>query len=102
MLEKLAHITEEVSKRLKKSNVAGKTITLKIKYSDFTLQTRSKTLPYYVSDAAVILDAAKMLLYQDTMDESVRLLGVSLSNLNTETKKKPVTKSVSVQIKFEF
>ena len=58
-------------------------ITLKIKYSDFTLQTRSKTLPYYVSDAAVILDAAKMLLYQDTMDESVRLLGVSLSNLNT-------------------
>jgi len=102
MLEKLAHITEEVSKRLKKSNVAGKTITLKIKYSDFTLQTRSKTLPYYVSDAAVILDAAKMLLYQDTMDESVRLLGVSLSNLNTETKKKPVTKSVSVQLKFEF
>lgn len=102
MLEKLAHITEEVSKRLKKSNVAGKTITLKIKYSDFTLQTRSKTLPYYVSDAAVILDAAKMLLYQDTMDESVRLLGVSLSNLNTETKKKPETKSVSVQLKFEF
>jgi DNA polymerase-4 len=102
MLEKLAHITEEVSKRLKKSNVAGKTITLKIKYSDFTLQTRSKTLPYYVSDEAVILDAAKMLLYQDTMDESVRLLGVSLSNLNTETKKKPETKSVSVQLKFEF
>jgi len=102
MLEKLEHITEEVSKRLKKSNVAGKTITLKIKYSDFTLQTRSKTLPYYVSDAAVILDAAKMLLYQDTMDESVRLLGVSLSNLNTETKKKTEAKSVSVQLKFEF
>jgi len=102
MLEKLEHIAEEVAKRLDKSSVAGKTITLKIKYSDFTLQTRSKTLPYYVSDAAVILDTAKNLLYQNTLNESVRLLGISLSNLNTETRKKPETKSVSVQLKFEF
>ena len=102
MLEKLEHIAEEVAKRLNKSKVAGKTITLKIKYSDFTLQTRSKTLPYYVSDKSVILDTAKDLLYQETMKESVRLLGISLSNLNTETKKKPETKSVSVQLKFEF
>lgn len=110
MLEKLEHIAEEVSRRLLKSKVAGKTITLKIKYSDFTLQTRSKTLPYYVSDKAIILDTAKNLLYQDTLKESVRLLGISLSNLNTETKKtdaktnriKPETKSVSVQLKFDF
>jgi len=102
MLEKLEHIAEEVAKRLEKSKVAGKTITLKIKYSDFTLQTRSKTLPYYVSDKSVILDTAKDLLYQETMKESVRLLGISLSNLNTETKKKPETKSVSVQLQFEF
>ncbi|MCK0178903.1 DNA polymerase IV [Flavobacteriaceae bacterium S0862] len=102
MLEKLEHIAEEVAKRLNKSKVAGKTITLKIKYSDFTLQTRSKTLPYYVSDKDIILDTAKNLLYQDTLKESVRLLGISLSNLNTETKKKPETKSVSVQLKFDF
>ncbi len=102
MLEKLEHIAEEVAKRLEKSKVAGKTITLKIKYSDFTLQTRSKTLPYYVSDKDIILDTAKALLYQDTLYESVRLLGISLSNLNTETKKKPETKSVSVQLQFEF
>jgi DNA polymerase-4 len=102
MLEKLEHIADEVAKRLNKSNVAGKTITLKIKYSDFTLQTRSKTLPYYVSDKAVILDTAKDLLYQDALNESVRLLGISLSNLNTETKKKLETKSVSVQLSFEF
>jgi len=102
MLEKLEHIAEEVAKRLNKSKVAGKTITLKIKYSDFTLQTRSKTLPYYVSDKDIILDTAKNLLYQDTLKESVRLLGISISNLNTETKKKPETKSVSVQLKFDF
>jgi DNA polymerase-4 len=102
MLEKLEHIAEEVSKRLSKSKVAGKTITLKIKYSDFTLQTRSKTLPYYVSDKAIILEAAKDLLYQETMKESVRLLGISLSNLNTEPNIKTVAKSVSVQLQFEF
>ena len=103
MLEKLEHIAEEVSRRLNKSKVAGKTITLKIKYSDFTLQTRSKTLPYFIADKAVILETAKDLLYQEKMNNSVRLLGISLSNLNTEKKTKIVeNKSVSVQLKFGF
>lgn len=102
MLEKLDHIANEVSKRLKNNHVAGKTITLKIKYSDFTLQTRSKTLPYYLSDKSMILETAKDLLYQDKLSNSVRLLGISLSNLNTEAKKKPEHKTVSVQLRFEF
>ncbi|QFZ54017.1 DNA polymerase IV [Oceanihabitans sp. IOP_32] len=102
MLEKLKHIADEVSRRLTKSKVAGKTITLKIKYSDFTIQTRSKTLPYYISDTSIILETAKDLLYQEKLKNSVRLLGISLSNLNTETTKKIARKSVSVQLKFEF
>lgn len=107
MLEKLNHIAEEVSRRLEKSKVAGKTITLKIKYSDFTLQTRSKTLPYFVSDKSIILETAKELLYQEKLNNSVRLLGISLSNLNTDKDKqlKPNIedkKSVSVQLKFDF
>lgn len=102
MLEKLDHIADEVSRRLSKSKIAGKTVTLKIKYSDFTLQTRSKTLPYYVKDKDIILDTAKSLLYQEKLKNSVRLLGISLSNLNTETKKQPEKKSVSVQLRFEF
>ena len=103
MLEKLKHIAEEVSRRLLKSKVAGKTVTLKIKYSDFTLQTRSKTLPYYIGDKDVILATAKDLLYQEKITNSVRLLGISMSNLNTEKKTKPaLKKSVSAQLKFEF
>ena len=104
MLEKLEHIADEVSRRLLKSKVAGKTITLKIKYSDFTMQTRSKTVPYFVSDASVILETAKDLLFQEGMQNSVRLLGISLSNLNTEkTKEKVVNKeAVSVQLRFAF
>ncbi|MFB9057182.1 DNA polymerase IV [Mariniflexile ostreae] len=102
MLEKLDQIADEVSRRLLKNNVAGKTITLKIKYSDFTLQTRSKTLPYYINDKDIIFETAKDLLYQQKPSNSVRLLGISLSNLNTETQKKIIQKSVSVQLKFGF
>lgn len=102
MIEKLEHIAEEVSKRLLKSKVAGKTVTLKIKYSDFTLQTRSKTLPYFVSDKNVLLETAKDLLYQEKLNNSVRLLGISLSNLNTDSKVSKAKNAVSVQLKFEF
>src|SRR5690606_3854285 len=54
MMERLNDIADEVVKRLKKSNIEGKTITLKIKYSDFTLQTRSKTLSDFTSDKHLI------------------------------------------------
>jgi DNA polymerase-4 len=97
MIEKLEDIANALEKRLKKYNVAGKTITLKIKYSDFTQQTRSKTLPYFISDKGLILEIVKELLYQERMKDSVRLLGISLSNLNTEEKK-----FVVVQLKFAF
>lgn len=103
MIERLHNIAEELQRRLKKSKVAGKTVTLKIKYSDFALQTRSKTLPYYVSDASVILETAKELLYQEKMKNSVRLLGLSLSNLNTGKKLDRKEKVMEiVQLKFEF
>lgn len=106
MLEKLDHIAEEVSKRLHKSKVTGKTVTLKIKYSDFTLQTRSKTLPYYISEKSIVLETAKDLLYQEKLSNSVRLLGISLSNLNTDAsnskQSNPIEKPISVQLKFEF
>ncbi|MEH6657951.1 DNA polymerase IV [Leeuwenhoekiella marinoflava] len=104
MLERLENIAEEIERRLKKSNVAGKTVTLKIKYSDFTLKTRSKTLSYYIRSKEVILETAKELLYQEKMENSVRLLGITLANLNTEDKKERVTdkKEIVVQLKFEF
>ena len=102
MIKKLEDIAKEVEKRLKKSKVAGKTVTLKIKYSDFTLQTRSKTLPYYISDKNVMVETVKELLYQSTMKNSVRLLGISLSNLNTDKGKPAKEKVVAVQLKFDF
>ncbi|WP_112085284.1 DNA polymerase IV [Flavobacterium lacus] len=97
MEERLESIAKELERRLQKYKIAGKTVTLKIKYSDFSQQTRSKTLPYFISDKSLLLETAKELLYQEKLKESVRLLGISLNNLNTEIKK-----TVVVQLRFEF
>jgi DNA polymerase-4 len=106
LIEKLDHIAKEVSKRLEKQKVAGKTITLKIKYSNFEMQTRSKTLKFFISSKDLILEEAKALLYQEKLKNSVRLIGITLSNLNNEKKQTETTsksqKEISVQLKFKF
>ena len=100
MMERLESIAEELQNRLIRSKVAGKTITLKIKYSDFSLQTRSKTLPFFVKDKNILLSTVKELLFQEKIKESVRLLGISVSNLNNASKGNE--KVMDVQLKFEF
>jgi DNA polymerase-4 len=80
-----------------KSETKGKTITLKIKYSDFTQQTRSKTTQNFMQKKDEIMHIVKELVYQEKFKNSVRLLGISFSNLDTE-KKVPVW----VQLKLEF
>ncbi len=97
MLEKLHKIAEELERRMLKTNTKGKTVTLKIKYSDFTQQTRSKTVPEFLQTKKEFMPVVQDLLYQEKLQNSVRLLGISFGNLNTE-KKEPVW----VQLKFEF
>jgi DNA polymerase-4 len=97
MLERLDHIADEIEKRMKKSNIKGKTITLKIKYSDFTQQTRSKTKAFFMQTKSEFFPVVKELLFQDTLKNSVRLLGISFGNLNTEIKE-----PIWVQLQFDF
>lgn len=100
MMERLEKIAEELENRLQKSKIAGKTVTLKIKYSDFTQQTRSKTLPYFIKEKSLLVETVKDLLFQEKMYNSVRLLGISVTNLNINTQKKE--KVMDVQLKFEL
>jgi DNA polymerase-4 len=97
MIEKLDKIADELEKRMKKTDTKGKTITLKIKYSDFTQQTRSKTKTTFMQTKKEFFPVVKELLYQDKLVNSVRLLGLSFGNLNTE-KIAPFW----VQLQFEF
>jgi len=100
MLEQLKIITTEVSKRLKTQNTAGRTITLKIKYSDFNISTRSKTLDDYTYHYDVIYQTVKNLLLSIELNNSVRLLGISISNLDNSNAAK--NENVSSQLSFKF
>jgi len=95
--EKLYDICEEVSTRLQKRNLAGKTVTLKIKYSDFTLHTRSVTSAFYMRNRDLLEEAALNLLHQQDLKTSVRLIGIQVSNLNVNEKK-----AEYIQLKFRF
>ena len=97
MIEKLDKIADELEKRMIKSDTKGKTITLKIKYSDFTQQTRSKTKESFMQTKSEFFPVVKELLFQDKITNSVRLLGLSFGNLNTENKE-----PVWVQLKFQY
>ena len=88
--EELKSLSEYLEIRLLKNKLAGKTITVKIKYSDFNQQTRSKTGSLYLSNKDLIFKKAKKLLYQEKLSNSVRLIGISVSNLNTLKKENKV------------
>ena len=87
--EHLYSIFEELVRRMEKTKINGRTITLKIKFSDFTQQTRSKTLVKFPEKTA-IWETAIELLGQENIEKSVRLLGLGLSNLNSQ-KNQPIT-----------
>jgi DNA polymerase IV len=77
-LDKLALLAEE---RLKRHGLKGRTVTLKIKYHDFKLVTRSRSFAVPIQDAATIASTAKGLLSEVGLQEvRVRLLGITLSN----------------------
>ncbi|TDE15444.1 DNA polymerase IV [Dyadobacter psychrotolerans] len=81
MHKELDRIGITVVNRLNKSQLAGRTVTLKIKYSDFTQITRNHSFSNPVSDLETITDTAKQLLGKvDLEEKTVRLLGISLSN----------------------
>jgi DNA polymerase-4 len=77
----LDKIAQTVHKRLKHYQLQGRTITLKIKYSDFRQITRNQSFAKPVDDITVIADTAKNLLAATGLDDvRIRLLGISLSN----------------------
>jgi DNA polymerase IV len=72
----------EVAASLQRRELAGCTVTLKVRYADFTTVTRSRTLPLPVADPTAIAVCAKDLLAKTEAEaRPVRLLGVTASNL---------------------
>lgn len=88
LIIELYHTVMELLERLEKSAFRGYTLTLKIKYADFTCATRSATSRKLLTKKKDILPLAKMLLKQtEAGKKPVRLIGLSVSNPEDETRK---------------
>ena len=79
----LLSLANRVARRMRRKGLEGKTITLKVKYSDFKRITRSVTLHSYTNDSADIYSNVCTLLEKTAVGKRpARLLGISLSNLS--------------------
>ena len=100
IIEKLNDIADELESRLKKSNNKGKTITVKIKHSDFTQQTRSKTVDNFLQRKVEFFPIIEDLIFKEEIKKSVRLLGISVTNLHND--KEEVEVKMKIQLKMDF
>lgn len=95
----LYHVAVELAGRLERHNFKGNTLTLKIKFHDFSQITRSTTRPQELHTLDEILPLAKQLLKEvDYEQHPIRLIGLSISNPHEEEAKKGVWE----QLSFEF
>ncbi|MGD8426754.1 MAG: DNA polymerase IV [Balneolaceae bacterium] len=79
----LVELAGKISESMKSKNTSGKTVTLKVRYADFETITRSTSFSHYINDATDIADTAKQLIKEtEAGNRKVRLLGITLSNLN--------------------
>jgi len=80
MLQRLEPLAERVAERMAASENFGRTVTLKIKHRDFTINTRQRTLDEQVRDPAELMTLADWLLHNPAPPHlPVRLLGISVS-----------------------
>ena len=85
---KLQSLAERIEGALEKKQLCAKTVTLKVKYSDFVLNTRSKTFESVMSSKEQLLSALPELLKKtDVGRRSIRLIGISVSNLGVKNDK---------------
>lgn len=95
ILVELKKIAETLYKRIDKHQASGRTLTVKVKFADYQQITRSKTFENYINSLDLIIDISVNLL--ETIDlegRSIRLLGISLSNLENENELQAVQLSL--------
>ncbi|MBI4388073.1 MAG: DNA polymerase IV [Candidatus Omnitrophica bacterium] len=83
MEQELHELSDEVSFYLERDGILARTVTLKVKYSDFTVNTRSHTLAEPFNQTEIIFQEVVKLLHEKTEagKRPIRLLGVSVSGL---------------------
>jgi DNA polymerase-4 len=79
----IVRMADSVAARMRRAGLVGRTVTLKVRYGDFSTRTRSRTSPVPLSEGTAIAALASLLLREVDLSPGVRLLGVGVSNLAT-------------------
>jgi len=83
--------------RVKRAEVAGRTVTLKVKYGDFTIITRSKSFAANVPDLDSFTAAGQALLSAlHPLPKGIRLLGLGLHNLCEQEESRPLQLGLAI------
>lgn len=99
----LYHVASELIGRLQRTGFKGNTLTLKIKFHDFTLKTKSVTQSRELTTLNSILPLAKQLLKEvDYTTHPIRLIGLSVSNPLEEREEEEERKEQWRQLSLEF
>ena len=87
----LLQLSEMVGSRARRYNVSGKSIHLYVRYADFfSSWGKQTTLKHYINLSAEIHRAALSILDTVELEQPVRLLGISLSNLKHQAEQLPL------------
>jgi DNA polymerase-4 len=85
MHDALRQLADELSGRLRRRQLKGRVVTLKVRYPDFQTITRSQSLPFFVDQPGPLLEQALQLLSRtEAPARGVRLLGLGLSGFAEE------------------
>jgi DNA polymerase-4 len=85
IIAELYKVEKELMERIEHSGTTGRTVTLKVKFSDFRQITRSRTLQNYISNFQTLHEAVTEIRKSLNLEGTkIRLLGVSISNLETD------------------
>jgi DNA polymerase IV len=85
IVAELYKLEKELMERLEHAQTTGRTITVKIKFSDFRQITRSHTLNTYINDFDTLHREVTAIRKTISLEgERIRLMGVTVSNLITE------------------
>ena len=83
ILQEFLRLTEKAAARLRENNYYAKTISIKVRFADFSTISRSKTLPLPIDSTHDIYEIAKSLYLALNLDRArLRLVGISLDNLS--------------------
>ena len=83
ILQEFLRLTEKAAARLRENNYYAKTISIKVRFADFSTISRSKTLPLPIDSTHEIYEIAKSLFLALNLDRArLRLVGISLDNLS--------------------